>query len=131
MGPAQTALAEWVGAEIRPDLFATWTFGRRWPEGPTEEAVRYHVGRWCRQHRLQGLCVVERGTSGMRRRHGHGALRCPDVYPASRSHQGLWRDWSRRYGRGTFVPISEIGGVAGYVSKYAVKGLPSADWWLE
>lgn len=78
--------------------------------------------------------VVERGTSGQLRCHGHGLIgpRHPDV---GILRQDMWRDWGRRYGRNTVDPLREQStGLAWYVTKYVTKGaerrLGDLAWWI-
>lgn len=129
----QKELAGWLST-FKADIFATWTFGQAWPRGPSRESVQRHVDRWLAQHDLApSFAVVERGKSGERRAHAHGIFtslqRIPPPLQAS-WRQGLWKDWSRRYGRCTFSPLREHGGAEGYVSKYVTKDLTANEWWV-
>ena len=125
MTPHQLALAEWLeGHDYR--TFATWTFGKAWPLGPSPEAVRRHVLPWVEQVcRGPAFVVAECGTSGQRRWHAHGLLG-----PTELPLPGLWGAWFRRYGRCRFEPLRPDGeGVRLYVAKYCVKSSP--HWWIK
>ena len=115
MTPFQDELAKWLEGHGY-DTFATLTFGKAWPDGPSGNAVLSHSQRWMEESKVRRcFLVVERGTSGMRRAHAHGLLKTP------LPRQSLWRGWSKRYGRCTFDEVSQIGGCAGYVAKYVTK----------
>lgn len=110
--------------------FATWTFGKKWPS-PSRSVVERYVPRWCDEMRISRyFWVAERGSSGQLRWHGHGLiggspLLRPDVNP-----QALWENWSKRFGRCTFEPISDQLALSAYVAKYLTKGLPSV-WGIQ
>lgn len=125
----QQALAEWL--QQHPyELFATWTFGKRWPVGPTLTAVQHHVLRWTEEQSIQNAFVVaERGTSGQRRWHAHGLLGQLGSLRLPLEGENLWRDWSVRYGRCSFDTLHPETGVTHYVSKYCAKGF-SENWWV-
>ena len=129
----QEELTEWL-ADLRPwTHFATWTFGKAWPDGPTREAVRFHVDRWLEQQDvLDAFWVVERGMSGSRRAHAHGLLHGIGALALPIHGPALWSDWSARYGRCRFDRlISRTDDVAWYCSKYTFKrGLQDVAWFL-
>lgn len=119
-------LAAWLSG-YDWDTMATWTFGRKWPNGPSPEAVRRHVLPWvdaCRCERA--LVVAECGQSGQRRWHAHGLLG-----PSPMGRQAMWSDWSRRYGRCLFTRLdgTRLDRAAAYCAKYCAKGTISSDWW--
>jgi hypothetical protein len=41
----------------------------------------------------------------------------------------VWKDWFNRFGRNRLVPISFVGGAAGYCAKYCVKEAYQRGWW--
>lgn len=122
-------LAHWLDSYHLP-IFATWTFGRKWPDGPTEQAVETHVQKWITSHRIApAFFCVERGTSGQRRWHAHGLLGPIAGQPVEWSRQTMWNDWRRRYGRCSFLRLEPDKGAEWYVAKYCAKGLP-VRWWI-
>lgn len=125
----QLELAEWLeGFDFQ--VWATWTFGKAWPEGPTLEAVRYHVGNWISSQDLRpAFYCAERGTSGQRRWHAHGLLGGHGPMHLEADRRSLWSDWHKRFGRCSFEGLQEQGGCLAYVSKYCFKGLPT-QWWI-
>ena len=131
MSPSQAALADWL-ATVRPwTHVATWTFGQRWPSGPTPTAVDLHVRRWLEDRDVADwFMVVERGTSGQRRCHAHGLLHGTGPLALPLDGAELWKDWSRRYGRCTFSPLrNSSAGIARYCAKYCFKGgLDGVSW---
>lgn len=141
----QEELATWLAChDFR--LWATWTFGTAWPDGPTPTAVQYHVTNWCTQQDLRPAFVVaEQGWSGQRRWHAHGLLGGHGPLGLDAWRRDLWRNWYRRYGRCRFEPLGRTstgvisaseadwditGGVRTYVAKYCLKGLGDCRWWI-
>ena len=124
-------LVEWLESH-QYDTWATWTFGKAWPEGPSRDSVHRHVSDWItRRCGPKAFYVVERGHSGGRRAHAHGLLTLPaqTEIDADGERQRMWRDWSRRYGRCSFDALLDTGGASRYVAKYALKErLYRLDW---
>lgn len=133
LNPYAQDLATWLNT-LPVNTFCTWTFGSKWPNGPTMEAVRYHVQRWIMAHNLNPAFVVaERGTSGMRRWHGHGLVTLDGLLPGelcSLGTKSLWANWSKRYGRCSIQPLDPTAGAVPYVAKYCAKGLTTVNWWV-
>ena len=127
--PYRDTLRYWLeGFDFQ--IWATWTFGKRWPDGPTLGAVQYHVGRWIEEHDLRpAFYVAERGHSGQRRWHAHGLLGGYGSLKLEAYRTDLWRNWHARYGRGSFDSLKQRGGCQAYVAKYCLKGLP-VHWWI-
>ena len=126
----RAALVEWLEA-MSPQCFYTTTFGKKWPEGPTSTAVRYHMDRFFEEHGDPfRFSVVERGWSGSRRWHGHGLILRGTLPVTRRYRELLWEDWGRRYGRSQFSEMEAIGGAEGYVAKYCTQGRYEDHWWL-
>lgn len=124
-------LSDWL-ISLDPQQFWTLTFGKKWPDGPTETAVAYHVGNWWRTvGDPLTFCVAERGSSGSRRWHAHGLLLGVSPNTSRSSRDAMWQDWRRRYGRCTFSPVVGPGSVARYCAKYCVKPLYEDTWWIQ
>ena len=76
---------------------------------------RKDVGPW--------FFVVERGTSGRLRCHGHGLIGPRDAHVGV-LRQDAWRDWSARFGRNTVEELREPRDpLLWYVTKYVTKGI--------
>ena len=128
----QTELAEWLGS-LSFNTFGTWTFGQRWPDGPSRRAVLHHVGNWIESRDLAPAFVVaERGLSGERRWHSHGLCTLPPSLSRLEGavRQRHWKNWSTRYGRCELKPLEEQGGARWYVSKYCAKEAHDLTWML-
>lgn len=131
--PEQDALADWLEKVAPWSHFATWTFGKAWPAGPTLPRVQDHVTQWLDQHQVNSaFFVAERGWTGVRRWHAHGLLSGQGTLDIDLDGQTLWRDWSRRYGRCRFDPVdAQDRCVRAYCSKYCFKGgLSGCRWWI-
>jgi len=131
----QAALAEWLPTQANWELFATWTFGEKWPNGPSQTSVERHVLRWCSDVPIKNAFVVpERGQSVTRRWHAHGVLGGWKYDERPLRPRALWRDWHGRYGRCSFTPIEQtkIIGCSHYVAKYCLKWTPDFQprWWI-
>ena len=125
----QLELAHWLESYRLP-IFATWTFGKKWPDGPSPESVEAHVKLWVRSLRIKpAFFVVERGWSGARRWHAHGLLGTIEDQPIEWSRQQMWNDWRKRYGRCSFLRLEPEHGAEWYVAKYCAKGVP-LRWWI-
>lgn len=125
------ALATWLRT-FDFQIFATWTFGKKWPEGPTPEAVRYHVSRWIEEQELSpSFFVVEQGTSGQRRWHAHGLLGAQGSLRLEAHRTSLWKDWKARYGAARFDKLHPATGVADYCAKYCFKNGLDVRWFID
>ena len=126
----RSELIQWLDS-LKFQIWATWTFGKNWPDGPTRQAVQYHVRRWLDQHDLfPAFFVIERGKSGQRRAHAHGLIGKQGPMQLDADINALWNDWKRRYGRSSFEPLNEKGGASAYCAKYCLKDLSRCDWHL-
>lgn len=116
------ALVEWLG-RFPFTHWTTWTFGQKWPDGPSPASVARHTRRFCEAHPDIGpwFFVVERGTSGQFRCHSHGLIG-PPPGPLPLRAQMVWRRWAERYGRNTVEPLrDETRDLRWYVTKYITK----------
>ena len=122
MTSEREALIEWLGGHDYSH-WCTWTFGKRWPDGPTASSVRRHCVRFLEARTDVGpwFLVIEKGTSHQLRCHGHGLI--GPRHLGERVLSGdCWRDWGKRYGRNTVDPLrSDTGGLILYVTKYITK----------
>ena len=127
----QLELAHWLESFHLP-IFATWTFGRRWPDGPSAEAVDRHVKQWVAGLQISpAFVVVEQGMSGQRRWHAHGLLGTIRDQPIAWSRKTMWNDWRKRYGRCSFLEVEPEKGAEWYVAKYCTQGMSDLLWSIQ
>lgn len=128
----QRELADWLRT-LGCDAWGTWTFGPKWPSGPSPVSVERHVKAWISAWRLApAFMVVEAGTAGTGRYHAHGLLTT-----RGQRRVALWADWWRRYGRCEFRPLvpDDDDGLQLYVTKYCCKRTMDGHvlpmrWWV-
>jgi len=114
-------LLPWLLTLAPWDAFCTFTF--ELPVSVQVASVRFT--KWQTKHWKGVPCfyaVEWHGQGHQAHIHGLMALR-------NKPRKYVWQDWFNNYGRNRIVPISFIGGAAGYCAKYCVKEAYNKGWW--
>ena len=118
--------ADWVASLATWDTYITGTF--HWPA--SEASAQRCSEKWFK--RMQPGVPVFYGIDP-----NPSAIADPNVQGGCHMHglmatsggmyrKDAWADWKERYGVNRIVPVTEIGGVSGYLAKYPLTG---SRWW--